>query len=509
MLEEPASHGRAGDAAIVDATTTLPSIAVVIPSLNQGRFLAQALESVFAQRYPRLQVVLMDGGSRDESRDIIDVYKDRLTFWQSGPDGGHAAAINAGLRHCTSTLVAWLNADDYYLDDAFWVVGRAYAAHPGYGLYLGNGLRHDERDGRRAPFCRHHLALNRDALTSGLDYILQPATFFLRTAWEEVGGLDESLRFGLDWDLLMRISALRPAVLVNEFLAASREHDATKTRTGGMARAEEIRRLIEARTGQPLTPGAAYYLLEAVLDRSHWGESPELRTHLYEGMKSLRSVFRARWGNFDGFPETTDAQDRVHLTIARASDPVRHRVRGHGMPSIGLVVPSFNQAPFLRQALDSALSQGYPGLELTVMDGGSSDGTAAILHEYADRLAHVRSGPDGGPAHALNEGLQRSRADVLGWLSSDDALATDALWHVADAFARDPDLDMVFGNAIYIDDQDQVYLAEHGWHRTGLYYGELQPWDRVPCYWSYIHALPQPTVFFRRRLLESCGMLDE
>lgn len=487
----------------------LPTIAVVIPSMNQGRFLTEALESVFAQGYPKLEVIVMDGGSDDASPFIIQSYADRLAYWQSATDGGHAAAINAGVRHSTSTLVAWLNADDYYLGDALWVVGRAYAAHPDHGLYLGNGLRHDQRQERLTPFCRHHLALNRDALRFGLDYILQPATFFLRAAWEEVGGVDESLRFCLDWDLLSRVADRHPAVLINEFLAASREHDATKTRTGGMQRAEEIRRWVEARSGQALTPGSVYYLLEAMIDRAQSEEDGPLRAHLWDGMRSVQRTFQARWGNLDGFPEAADPQDHVFLTIARPAEPRRPRAHPTGTPSIGLVVPSFNHGRFLRHALDSALSQEYPRLELSVMDGGSSDGTASILSEYADRLWRCRSHPDGGAADAINQGLALSRGEILGWLGADDALATDALWHVAEAFARDPDLDMVFGNAVFIDEHDHVHIADHGWHRTGLYYGEPQTWDRIPYYWTYIHAIPQPTVFFRRRLLERCGMLDE
>jgi glycosyltransferase involved in cell wall biosynthesis len=226
-------------------------------------------------------------------------------------------------------------------------------------------------------------------------------------------------------------------------------------------------------------------------------------------MESLRRLFRGRWGNSDGFPDTGDAQDHTYLTMARPSDTLRRRAPRPELPSISLVVPSFNQGRFLGRALDSALAQGYPGLEVSVMDGGSSDGTAAVLREYSHHLSRVRSGPDGGPAQAINEGLRASRGDVLGWLSSDDALATDALWHVAEAFAGDPELDMVFGNALFVDEEDRVHPADHGWHRTGLYYGELQPWDRIPYYWSYVHAVPQPTVFFRRRLLERCGFLDE
>jgi glycosyltransferase involved in cell wall biosynthesis len=487
----------------------LPSIGVVIPSLDQGRYLPRALASLFEQGYPRLRVVVMDGGSTDESVDVIRAHADRLAFWRSGRDGGQAAAVNEGVRRLGTQLVAWLNADDFYLDGALWVVGRAWAAFPGRALYVGNGLRYRQDEDRYVPFCRRHLTLRRDALRRGLDYVLQPSTFFRAAAWAEEGGLDPALRYCMDWDLVLRLAERHPAVLVNEFLSASREHGASKTSTGGMARAEEIRRLAEARGGARLTPGAAYYLLEALLEESRALERPGLRRALYEGMLDLQQLFRAEWGNLDGFPEAGDPQDQVYLTVASPGDPPRPPPEGVVCPRISLVTPSYNQAAFLGTCLDSALSQGYPELELLVVDGGSTDGSVDVIRERAPRLASWVSEPDGGPAHAVNKGFARATGEVLGWLNSDDALAQDALWHVGRAFAEDPDLDMVFGNALYIDGKDGVFLADHGWHRTGLYFGERQPWERIPYYWSYVHGVPQPSVFFRRRLLERCGGLDE
>jgi glycosyltransferase involved in cell wall biosynthesis len=173
------------------------------------------------------------------------------------------------------------------------------------------------------------------------------------------------------------------------------------------------------------------------------------------------------------------------------------------------VTPSFNQAQFLGQTLDSLINQRYPKLELLVFDGSSTDGSVEVLREYADHLAYWVSERDRGPAHAINKGLNRATGDVIGWLNSDDMLAADTLWEVARAFAEDPKLDMVFGNALYIDEQNQLYLADHGTHRTGLYYGEMQALQLIPAYWQYVHAVPQPTVFFRRRLLDMCGALDE
>jgi glycosyltransferase involved in cell wall biosynthesis len=490
----------------------LPLLSVVVPSFNQARYLPQTLESIFAQEYPRLEVVVMDGGSTDGSVEIIRGYESRLKHWKTGPDGGQAAAINEGMRHCTGSLVAWLNSDDFYHGDALWTVGRAYAAHPGFGLYIGNGLRHDEAHDRYVPFCRRHVVLNRRALVQGLDYVLQPSTFFLRRAWEECGGLDEGLRFCMDWDLFLRIAARYPAVVINDFLSSSREHDATKTRQGGLSRAQEILEMVRRHSGVAFTPGSLFYEIETTLERI--GHDPQwavLRQRLLDGIEEIRNVFRSEFGNADGFPERGDPQDVTYLPLATTTQPARRRAPAPGLslPSISIVTPSLDQARFLGQTLDSILSQGYPCVESLVFDAGSRDGSVELLQSYGDRLAYWVSEPDRGPAHAINKGLARAKGEVVSWLNSDDMLARDALWEIGRHFAEDPDLDVVMGNALYVDEENRLHLADHGTYRTGLYYGEMQPAERIPQYWSYVHSVPQPATFFRRRLLDRFGYLDE
>lgn len=486
-----------------------PRISVVVPSFNQGRFLGQALESLFRQEYPALEVVVMDGGSTDETADVIRSYAERLTFWSSEPDGGQAAAINAGMGHCTGELVTWLNSDDFHLGDSLWRVARASVDHPGHGLYIGNGLRHDERSGATAPFCRRHLALSRRALAEGLDYVLQPAVFFLREAWDEAGGLRPELHYCLDWDLILRVAARRPAVLIDEFLAATREYESTKTASGGFERAHEILGVARAHTGRTVTPGGLYYLLETLLAETTDAAWGGIRHRAWAMMRELNDVFAREYGNADGFPERGDPQDSTHVPVARRGALRRPPAPAQRLPSISLVMPSFNQCDYIGEALESALAQDYPRLELIVMDGGSTDGSVGVIERHQERLAYWASERDRGPAHALNKGFARATGDVLGWLNTDDLLADGALAEVGAAFADDPELDMVVGNALYVDEAARPFLADHGTHRTALYYGELQPRERIPAYWEYVHAVPQPTVFFRRRLLERCGALDE
>jgi glycosyltransferase involved in cell wall biosynthesis len=485
----------------------LPVISVVVPSFNQGRFLEQALASIFDQEYPRAEVIVVDGGSSDDSVAIIRRYEDRLLRWRSGPDGGQAAAIEEGVSHASGDLVAWLNSDDFYCPDALWRVARAYLRHPGFGLYVGNGLRF--RDGSSQPFCRRHLALHRRALVEGLDYVLQPATFFSRRAWQEAGGLDPGLRYCLDWDLILRIARSHPAVLINEFLAASREYDETKTAAGGWGRVDEIVRMTARHSGRALTAGALHYAAETAIDLSDGSAPPSVRHHLYAVMRGLQQGFARDYGNSDGFPETGDPQDAVDLPVVDRATDAAIRRRAFAPPSISVVTPSFQQARFLRAALDSVLEQGYPRVESIVRDGGSTDGSVDVLREYGPRLGSWTSAPDRGPASAINAGLEQAGGEIVSWLNSDDVLAEGALWEVGRAFAEDPDLDVVYGNALYIDQAGALATPDHGGFRTGLYYGAFQPVDRIPYYWTYVHSVPQPTVFFRRRLLERCGRLDE
>src|SRR4051812_16357847 len=96
------------------SVSTLPLISIVVPSFKQGRYLEEALQSILDQNYPRLELLVMDGGSTDGSIDIIRRYERRLSYWRSGPDEGQAAAINEGVTRSSGQLVAWLNSDDYY-----------------------------------------------------------------------------------------------------------------------------------------------------------------------------------------------------------------------------------------------------------------------------------------------------------------------------------------------------------------------------------------------------------
>ncbi|TLN09522.1 glycosyltransferase, partial [bacterium] len=279
----------------------LPKISIVTPSLNQGRFLEQCLRSIFAQQYSNLELIVIDGGSTDETLDIIHKYAARITHWVSEPDAGQSDAINKGFHQATGDLVAWLNADDYYLDDCLQTVALAYQQHPEASFIFGDGLRVDEQGTEKSSFWEGQAPIfDRRALIYGLNYILQPACFINHRCLKEIGYLNPNLHYGMDTDLWIRLSGIAQPLAVPAVVAASREYGETKTSSGSFARIEELRRIAEKYSDLPLTPGVLCYYLDTLhrLVESHPEHYPEsFRRDLlifWEKSGALLSQYNAR-----------------------------------------------------------------------------------------------------------------------------------------------------------------------------------------------------------------------
>jgi hypothetical protein len=447
---------------------SLPRISVVVPSLDQGRFLRQALSSLFHQRYPELEVVVMDGGSKDESLAIIREHAHALAYWQSRPDGGQAAAINEGVRHCSGDLVTWLNADDFHWQDALWVVARAYVRHPDHGLYVGNGFRHVEATGRRRRFCPGHVAFSRQALGEGLDYVLQPATFVLRRAWEAVGGLDPSLRYGLDWDLFLRIADGHPVVTINELLAASREHGETKTALGGLRRAAELIDVVHRKSDRRLTPGTAYYVLHA-LRAAAAGELPSAVTSDLDAlMESLQRSMQDRWGGDGVFPEASDRQDVADVPLGTPPELAGPSTPGATPPRVSVIVLGHGHTP--RAAVAAVLAQGLADLEVLLVHP-AAERPAGALPDGDSRCRAIAVAGEWTVPRALEAGIEAATGEIVTWLDAGDRLADGALGRALAAVADDPETDAVAGHAMYVDRHDRGAHVRSGGRKVGIRLG--------------------------------------
>ncbi|MCF8143840.1 MAG: glycosyltransferase [Deltaproteobacteria bacterium] len=249
----------------MNTKTRLPKISVVTPSFNQGRFLEECITSVLEQDYPDFEYIIIDGGSTDNSLDIIAAHQPYLAYFVSESDKGQSSAISKGFKKAKGELVAWLNSDDYYLPGAFRKVAEVYARDPEASFYFGNGFRVDSKGRKKRRFFESDsVNFNRDGLLYCLNYILQPATFINAPYLNKVQFLDEDLHYGMDTDLWLRLSKEKMPAFVPETLAVSREYEDTKTSTGSFQRAEELRQIALRHTGQPMTPGVLLYFLDTL-----------------------------------------------------------------------------------------------------------------------------------------------------------------------------------------------------------------------------------------------------
>lgn len=140
------------------------------------------------------------------------------------------------------------------------------------------------------------------------------------------------------------------------------------------------------------------------------------------------------------------------LSVSR-SQPATYE---ESWPKISIVMPTFNQAAFIEKSLLSVFNQGYPNLELIVIDGGSTDGTLEIIEKYQHLLTYKISEPDRGQSDALNKGFRQATGDIVGWLNSDDLYLPGVFFYVATAFIKNPDKGIVFGDRVLLDKEDSV-----------------------------------------------------
>ena len=208
--------------------TAAPLVTIVVPSFNQGQYLDDALASIFQQNLP-VEVYVMDGGSTDNSVEVINKWAPQLAGWRSHADEGQAASINEGIALGRAPFVCWLNSDDWFLPGALSTLLCLLQERQEVPAVYGRSWNVVQKTGKRDPVWVEPFDEKRLALRC---IISQPATLIRRIAWDAVGGVDGHLHMAMDYDLWWRLFKLvGPLHFVDRYVAVNRVHEATKTNT--------------------------------------------------------------------------------------------------------------------------------------------------------------------------------------------------------------------------------------------------------------------------------------
>lgn len=219
-----------------------PKISIVTPSFNQGAYLEQTIRSVLDQNYPNLEFIIMDGGSTDNSKEIIEKYQNKLYYWVSESDNGQVDAISCGFEKSTGDILAYINSDDYYLPGSLKKIASVFMNHfdiqwvtSEKGLFIDENGRALKNISYPRPTLNNMIYLGNS--------IFQPSTFWRRDLYDRCRGLNPEYSYSFDYDLFLRFAEISEPFIVKGNLSAFRSHNSSKTNTiykTGLAENEKI-----------------------------------------------------------------------------------------------------------------------------------------------------------------------------------------------------------------------------------------------------------------------------
>lgn len=205
-----------------------PKISIVTPSFNQGQFIEETILSVLNQNYPNLEYIIIDGGSTDDTIQIINKYADRISYWISEKDNGQSDALNRGFKRATGDIVCWINSDDILMPGALVTVMEYFSNHKDIDFINGYTLIMDADS--KILFNYFILKQKKWYAKKGIYYLSQPSMFWKRTVFDKIGYLKEDFHAKMDHEFLIRIFKNNFKVgQVNKILAGFRVHSNSKT----------------------------------------------------------------------------------------------------------------------------------------------------------------------------------------------------------------------------------------------------------------------------------------
>lgn len=232
-------------------------LSVVTPTFNHVKYIETTIKSVLANNYTNLEYIVIDGGSKDGTQDIVRKYADHIDHFISEKDEGQADAINKGFSLATGEIYAYINSDDYYFPNTFEKVMKIFEENPDIDVIYGDCVFVDENE----QFLRYFTEVepfNGYRLTSCSDFIMQPTSFWRAKAFKAIGGFDKDHHFGFDWEAWCKmVQQGFKFHYLQEPLAVNREFAQTKTLSGGMKRVNELLRIVNTYK-QSLIPHAYY-----------------------------------------------------------------------------------------------------------------------------------------------------------------------------------------------------------------------------------------------------------
>ena len=386
-----------------------PKISIVIPSYNQGKYLEETILSVLDQNYPNLELIVMDGGSTDQSVEIIKKYEDKISYWTSAKDKGQYWAIDQGFRRSTGEIMAWINSDDKFHPGSFFTVASIFSQLNEVDWVTGTPNIMNA-DGEIKWYCSPVPVYSREYyLNKKYDfpnYIQQEGTFWRRPLWERVGSrLKTGLEMAGDLELWMRFFRYSKLYSTNVLLGCFRQYGDQKTSTGlDLYRAEANKELDKE--------------LKRFLKR---GEARPEKAPIIVVHETVS----------EGARQSAPSKDPDYLLTA--------------------IVSTYNSEKFIRGCLEDLEAQTLSDrLEIIVVDSGSQQNEAVVVKDFQKRypnIRYIRTEDRETIYSAWNRAAQVAQGKYLTNANTDDRHRPDAFARMVQVLEGDDSVALVYADA--------------------------------------------------------------
>ncbi|MEG4499663.1 glycosyltransferase [Microcoleus sp. F10-C6] len=461
--------------------TSTPLVSVIIPAYNGDRYIAQAVKSVLSQTYTNWEIIVVDDGSTDDTRQALQPYIDRIRYFYQ-ENQGVAAARNRGIHESQGELIAFLDQDDFFLPDKLAAQVALWSSSPSLGI-VNSGWRLVNEQGETISDikCWEYLPkLDLEAWIVQMP-VLPSAMMFSRKWLQIVGGFNSEFDSVDDADLLLRLALLGcEAAWLPQVTVCYRQHDKNVSIQKSLKQANLFIKLKQNLFSQPDLPQhirelenpAFYEALTWMAWHLYYTGHPVAAVEYYQKsfpytpysarktvidwIKRLGAIAKAY-----GFPLTMQSlRNLPEWKKLMSSILPKKAVR------VSVIIPTYNCDCYILRAVESASDQTYQDWEIIVVDDGSTDNTRQILEPYFDVIQYVYQ-ENQGAAIARNRGCELAKGEFLAFLDSDDFFLPEKLEKQIACFDADPRLDLVQTGWLIVDKKD-----------AGIY--GVKPWQEAP-----------------------------
>ena len=493
------------------SSISFPNVSVVIPAYNSGNFLVRALESVFAQTYTDYEVIVIDDGSTDDTQTILKPYLSRINYLYQ-ENQGVAAARNRGVKTAKGKLIAFLDADDLFLPQKLQQQVNLFSANPDVGMVV-SGWQISDRHDRIVDRVELWHDLPKLNLRTWLYWkpVLPSATMVRRQWLEKVGGFPKATTPVEDVECFLQIIAEGcQAIWCRHIGTVYRQINSNSLCRNTLKRVESLELLHQRFFGKANLPveikKEENQVIYCNLVWSAWhlyqnGYESQMCDYLRKSLNyTTQSAAQISLNWVESFTDYCSAEksqlDTYRLTQSEGWQDLTSDTLATGQPRVSIVIPAYNSAKYLPDAIASVLAQTYTSYEIIVINDGSTDSTDEVVEPFLDRIRYFKQENQGVSA-TRNRGIYLARGELIAFLDADDIFLPHKLEGQVKLFNAQPHLGIVNSGYCLISEEGAKIQNIERWHDIP---------DLTPEIWL-LHkpVLPSAMMFKKFWLLKVAG----